>query len=679
MTPLAKSVSENLTIAGLVGSGRTYGPREKKWFNELHRATAAEVKKLEGRPLKFSEYIKSIKKAFDIGIQMVRQFETETRPVDREEEGGKQPSLTCRHNCPHENPPVPLENSTFATGPNQISENDTLSCIGMSSAESTKKAKEAENYSEKDNLFATSTDVSPEMGASSGISEEPLQAQRSIGSDEEILYDRKSGNIPITKKRAEEYFGPRLMHFMLGLNKEQSSTMGGLIGLFKQEDLPKSDVFRIPLDGSGPPLTNQEEAHVAPVRDYPRKLHVDIVPALKCTGWPKVANLWPKRSRKWPPQHVVSDILEKGFYVVAKHPDVAEIEDPDSIFRLGFPITENLLSDAMSPTQNKCYRVLKALHQKLFKPNTENFSSYHIKTTLFWVSEDTDGGSWSDGDIGNWILLILKKLRFAVGERQLAHYFIPSLNLFQKLTESEFAFLETQLDSIINDPTGVLKSLIHDIQETAISVASRSLPEETVQPPVNLNLTPGQTFHDRWTEEYDKVSQEAIEAASSTSEIDETDPDFHFVANEYRKLVMEHKLSKEMLRKVIGQSKGMSYLKYIYNVAAMKATDMRAVVLKDLRVLVRFHKYLVEQPDFGPGNEEALLIRAMEEIGHNDPNRFDMAELFPKVDVSNIIQFYNSMSVPLPGQSSSGEDVSGRESLRAGGESRRLVDDIDLD
>ena len=44
----------------------------------------------------------------------------------------------------------------------------------------------------------------------------------------------------------------------------------------------------------------------------------DFVPALRCRGWPKIAQDWIKQVRKWPSPEIVDRIVQEGFHLVVK-------------------------------------------------------------------------------------------------------------------------------------------------------------------------------------------------------------------------------------------------------------------------------------------------------------------------------------------------------------------------
>jgi len=46
-------------------------------------------------------------------------------------------------------------------------------------------------------------------------------------------------------------------------------------------------------------------------KDYKRKEGVDLVPALRSHGWPKVAREWIKRDRKWPSPEIVDKVIQE--------------------------------------------------------------------------------------------------------------------------------------------------------------------------------------------------------------------------------------------------------------------------------------------------------------------------------------------------------------------------------
>lgn len=116
---------------------------------------------------------------------------------------------------------------------------------------------------------------------------------------------------------------------------------------------------------------------------------IDLVPALKGRGWPKVAMAWAKRARAWPSQDIVSKILESGFHVVVKSPPGYD-DHVDQFFRLSFSRAELILSGDLNNIQRECYRCLKRYYRHVMEGRqVKVITSYFLKTVLLWAIEET--------------------------------------------------------------------------------------------------------------------------------------------------------------------------------------------------------------------------------------------------------------------------------------------------
>ena len=169
------------------------------------------------------------------------------------------------------------------------------------------------------------------------------------------------------------------------------------------------------------------------VQDFESRFPVtnnDLVPAIKCIGWPLCAQEWIYRPRCWPSQDLVQKILKEGFHIVCK-------SSPEGDFRLSYSNAETLLIGNFSDLQFKTYRAFKSFvshYKKNWSPNAKKaVCSYHLKTIILWYSEKSDPMDWTEDTIVDHLLSLIDDLILALNEKNLPMYFMPKYNLMEGL------------------------------------------------------------------------------------------------------------------------------------------------------------------------------------------------------------------------------------------------------
>ena len=166
----------------------------------------------------------------------------------------------------------------------------------------------------------------------------------------------------------------------------------------------------------------------------------DNVVAFQCHCWPSIANEWIHRNRNysWPSPSFLSLIKSNGCHFVP-------IGEQNSIYRdlewrVSFVVSECVLVRSFNHVQLKIYGLLKRLKTTLLQtykhPVTcENLiTSYHMKTVMFWVIENTPTMMWIDTNIIKCVKICLGYLKHFLQSNYLPNYFIPKANLFYKHT-----------------------------------------------------------------------------------------------------------------------------------------------------------------------------------------------------------------------------------------------------
>ena len=94
-------------------------------------------------------------------------------------------------------------------------------------------------------------------------------------------------------------------------------------------------------------------------------------------------------------------------------------------------MAEKILVRSFSTVQMQCYFLLKMVSTYLIKPYVKDgLCSYHIKTVMFHVVENTDPREWRKDNIINCFMTCLGKLLDCLKDGYLPQYFILTHNLF---------------------------------------------------------------------------------------------------------------------------------------------------------------------------------------------------------------------------------------------------------
>ena len=315
----------------------------------------------------------------------------------------------------------------------------------------------------------------------------------------------------------------------------------------------------------------------------------DLVPALKCSGWPKVAMEWITRERNWPSPDVVAKVVHEGFHLVAK-PSKKAIT-PECDFRISFSHAEYLLSREMNDTQRECYRCLKTFHRGYLKKEAETSTSleetkslkttetskglvtFHLKNIFLKTIETTDAEMWSDGNRVECMRMLFGNLLEALRDRDLRHYFVDSYNLFSEdyIDDPEILdYFAKKVEKIIDDPEGVAKRIEEKqkkLQKGDNEGQGSGDGQSSFTSPVNSgqgkshswsNSTGmaadvqgkrGYRFHDL-KEIYLAIGQELIGMAFSEDPLLDVSDTERRLVEDLRELIIKHKMTAEDFSKI---------------------------------------------------------------------------------------------------------------------------------
>jgi hypothetical protein len=128
-------------------------------------------------------------------------------------------------------------------------------------------------------------------------------------------------------------------------------------------------------------------------------------------------------------------------------------------WRFAFVLPERELIWNFNDVQIQCFVVFKSLKKEILDEIApEEINSFHLKTIVFWLSEEII--HWDPSDLVNSVKLCLSFLKKCIQQKHLSHYFLRSRNLFAVKLEDEKvrARLSAEIDRIHNNVLGCFMS-----------------------------------------------------------------------------------------------------------------------------------------------------------------------------------------------------------------------------
>lgn len=234
-----------------------------------------------------------------------------------------------------------------------------------------------------------------------------------------------------------------------------------LLGFIREEEVLCGVQFERHGPASSVTIESEEEG-------YAKR---DLVYGHRCQFWPKCAQNWITRKRKWPKSADVKNAADLGCHLVPTGFPGSKTEELE--WRYSFVKPERHIMWLLNDCQRKCFALLKILNKENLTSHfdTEILTSYHFKTTLLWVLEESDDPDWSEKDLLKHVKMCLVKLMTFIKSRHCPHYFIEHANLFDRnnFNEETCRKLSILLNSALEDPYTALRSchtfqtLINDI------------------------------------------------------------------------------------------------------------------------------------------------------------------------------------------------------------------------
>ena len=188
----------------------------------------------------------------------------------------------------------------------------------------------------------------------------------------------------------------------------------------------------------GPCISTALDISGSVYHETEEKPDMDIAFGLVCNSWPEEAMDWFTRNRKhdWPSEDLINKIQKKDCHVVPVGNPMSE--HPSLEWRFSFILAERQLIWSFNDTQIQCYVILKSLIKKYIHPTVpDEVTSYHLKTIVFWQSENLGITAWREDQLLHRVLDCLSYLSQCVMEGRLEHFFYRSNNLLRhKLSKS---------------------------------------------------------------------------------------------------------------------------------------------------------------------------------------------------------------------------------------------------
>ena len=160
----------------------------------------------------------------------------------------------------------------------------------------------------------------------------------------------------------------------------------------------------------------------------------DLVLCIKYLSWPNSARDWKTRNTNggWPPKALKENIVKEGCHLVpVSH---VNSEMPQFDWRISFSSAERDLAMNIQPTLKSAYLLVKIILKSL-KLKRYGITSYHLKTTFYWLCEEEGDNfhSCAYSEIAQIFFQIFDEFIENLKAGIIKHYFISSNNLLEDI------------------------------------------------------------------------------------------------------------------------------------------------------------------------------------------------------------------------------------------------------
>jgi hypothetical protein len=128
---------------------------------------------------------------------------------------------------------------------------------------------------------------------------------------------------------------------------------------------------------------------------------------------------------------MINEIVKQGCYIVPV--GITVDNGSENEWRLSFSLAEKYLIFTFNHTQLMIYGMLKIILKEIISQHediSELLCSYFLKTTLFWVIEETQRSIWDPKYMVLCFHLCLERLMQFILEENCPNYFLPINNMF---------------------------------------------------------------------------------------------------------------------------------------------------------------------------------------------------------------------------------------------------------
>ncbi|CAC5363905.1 unnamed protein product [Mytilus coruscus] len=181
---------------------------------------------------------------------------------------------------------------------------------------------------------------------------------------------------------------------------------------------------------------------------------LDQAISIVCNSWPESAMPWASRNRPYRclTQDMINSQINRGVLLVPMGNKTESVNAHPDEWRISFALTEKDLIHSWNHVQMVCYACLKIVLKEYVKPKSRGddvLTSYLIKTTLLWISEEIRPASWTPENLTLCFRQCINRLSYYFKYKFFPNYFIPDCNMIKcNTTEQSLTILSAMLNDI---------------------------------------------------------------------------------------------------------------------------------------------------------------------------------------------------------------------------------------
>jgi len=201
----------------------------------------------------------------------------------------------------------------------------------------------------------------------------------------------------------------------------------------------------------------------------------DFVYSLKCSQWSRQADEWISRPRefRWPSDKTLKEIVEYGCHIVPVSSHGCSEADKDVEWRLSFSWAELMLVKSIPEKVKLAYSILKVLiKMKMKEEDAIVFTSYHLKTTLFWFLEGSGVDRLQELTISDIVRTLLERLVSFYASSNIPNYFVRCNNMIDHQSSEDILRVVRVLENMRGRLTTLLCQYIDTYHHPPISFGS---------------------------------------------------------------------------------------------------------------------------------------------------------------------------------------------------------------